>query len=290
MSIEFSSIEMIQEEFNLEDESYDSIRSVLKHIKSTLHPDKTGGKFSNENDELQFHKIDNAIKFIDSNKHESKDLVTISAVTGLTKAVTALVSSQSEVTNKNTELSNEINRSIVGYSSKLKMPRIALTAVTVALSAIWVFPNTVKEHPVLSNVIDFTSFSTNIIWGYAVIFCLIFWVRTWRSEELTKADRESLKTESIQNKLFSNFIQNNSYKDFSLEDLVEFLMFQNRKVRQPFTVFLGSAQNIDLPLANATAEVIIDRAVKRKAVISSELGSISTIYKVATANKPIKQD
>lgn len=285
MSTEFTSIEMIKKEFNLEEDSHESIRTVLKHIKSTLHPDKTGGKFQNENDEIEYHKLDSAINFIDGDKAASKDLVTISAVTDLTKAVTELVSSQSEVTNKNAELSTEINRSIVNYHSKLKMPRIALTAVTVALSAIWVFPNTVEKHPILSNIIDFTSFSTNIVWGYAVIFCVLFWVRTWRSEELTKADRESLKTESIQNRLFLSFINQNSSEDFVLEDLVDFLMYHNRKGRHPFGVLLGSVQDIDLPLANVTAEVIIDRAIKRKAVIASKHGSISQVYRVVAVNK-----
>jgi hypothetical protein len=290
MSIEFTSIEMIQKEFNLEEDSHESIRSVLKHIKSTLHPDKTGGKFQSENDEVEYHKLDRAINFIDSNKVSGKDLVTISAVTDLTKAVTELVSSQSEVTNKNTELSNEINRSIVSYHSKLKMPRIALTAVTVALSATWLFPSAVEKHPILSNIIDFTSFSVNFIWAYAVMFCVLFWIKTWRSEELTKANRESLKTESIQNRLFLGFIKQNKSEDFVLEDLVDFLMYQNGRYRHPIKILFGSVQNIDLPLANVTAEVIIDRAIKRKAVIASKQGSISQVYRVVAANKPIKQD
>ena len=280
MSIAYSSIEEIKDDFELSEESNDSLRKALTRIKSTLHPDKHGGQFANTDDEHKYHQINAAIDFIDIEKNKSAELITISAVTELTKAVTALVTSKAEASSKDSNLSIEIDRSITGYTSKQKMPRIALTSVTVALTALWFFPNTVKEHPVLSNLIDFTSTTVNIIWFYAVGFCVLYWIKTWRSEELTKSHRESLKTEFVQNKLFTNFLRFLDKDTFTMEDLVEYLLHNRQRRLSPFQMIFGMPHKVDLPLANATAEVIIERALINKAVSASSVGSISKTYKL----------
>tara|TARA_R110000851_G_scaffold192613_1_gene343349 strand:- start:678 stop:1529 length:852 start_codon:yes stop_codon:yes gene_type:complete len=280
MSIAYSSIEEIKGDFELSEESNDSLRKALTRIKSTLHPDKHGGQFANKNDELKYHKLNAAIDFIDIEKSKSADLITISAVTELTKAITALVSTKAEDSSRENNLSIEIERSITSYTSKQKMPRIALTSVTVALTALWVFPNTVKEHPVLSNLIDFTSTTVNIIWFYALGFCVLYWIKTWRSEELTKSHRESLKTEFVQNKLFTNFLKSRNEEVFTMEDLVEYLLHDRQRRLSPIQMIFGVPHKVDLPLANVTAEVIIERALKNKAVSANSVGSISKTYKL----------
>jgi hypothetical protein len=290
MSIQFTSVEMIKSQFGIDEESLDDMRSKLRGIQAEHHPDKNGGSFIDEDSERQYHQLDDAISFIDSLNKNNSDLVTISAVTELTKAVTAMVSAKNEVSGKDTILSTEINRSIAGYSSKLKMPRIALTAVTVATSAIWVFPNAVKEHPVLSKLINFESMTTNIAWIYMLFFAVGFWVITWRREELTKEHQESLKTESVQNRLFNNFVDSVNRDSFALEEFVDFIMNRNARHRHPFSIVSGSSRRIDSPLAHATAEVILERAIKRKALTSSNSGSISTVYQIVSANKASKAD
>jgi len=290
MNTHFSSVEMIMEQFGIDEESIDELRSKLRRMQTEYHPDKNGGSFIDENSERKYHELDKAISYIDSINKKNTDLVTISAVTGLTKAVTAMMAAQNETSSKDTLLFSEINRSIESYHSRLKAPRIALTAITLAISAIWMFPNTVKEHPVLSNLINFDSMSTNIVWFYMLIISVVFWIITWRREELTKERQESLKTESVQNRIFTHFI-NSSYDDtFTLEDFVEFIMYRHERYRHPFNFFFGSSSRIDSPLAHATAEVILERALKRKAITSRSSGSISTVYQIVSANKASKSD
>ncbi|MBP7663030.1 MAG: J domain-containing protein [Shewanella sp.] len=291
MSTTFSSVKMIMDQFGIEEDSMDELRSKLRIMQTPHHPDKNGGSFVDEDSERKYHELDKAISYIDSINKNNTDLVTISAVTDLTKAVTAMVAAQNEASSKDTLLSSEINRSIGRYHSKLKTPRIALTAITVAISAIWMFPNTVKEHPVLSKFINFDSMSTNITWLYMLIFAVVFWVITWRREELTKERQESLKTESVQNRLFASFIDSLHSDTFTLEHFVDFIMHRHERYpRYPFYFIFGSSSRIDSPLAHATAEVILERALKRKAIISRNSGSISTVYQVASANKASKSD
>lgn len=291
MNTHFSSVEMIMDQFGIEEDSVDDLRSKLRTMQTVYHPDKNGGRFVDEDSERKYHELDKAISYIDSINKNNTDLVTISAVTDLTKAVTAMMAAQNEVSSKDTLLSSEINRSIESYHSRLKTPRIALTAITVAISGIWMFPNTVKEHPVLSKFINFDSMSTNIVWLYMLILAVVFWVVTWRREELSKERQESLKTESVQNRLFASFIESTNSDTFTLESFVDFIMHNRGKYRRhPFFFLFGSSSRIDLPLAHATAEVILERALKRKAITSHNSGSISTVYQVASANKACKSD
>jgi len=190
-----------------------------------------------------------------------------------------MVTAQNEVSNKETQLSSEIGRSIENYSSRLKIPKIALTAITVAISAIWMFPNTVKDHPVLSRFINFESMTISIIWLYILFGAVFFWFITWRKEESNKEFQESLKTESIQNSLFTKFIKNVDSGTFTLEEFVEFIMHSHRNRTLIFPPFRYSSQ-IDSSLAHATAEVILERAIKRDALKSYNSGSISTMYKI----------
>lgn len=289
MSTHFTSIEMIKNQFGLDGESVEDLRPKLRTMQAKLHPDKNGGNFIDEDSESQYHKLDEAISFIDS-INDGSHLVTISAVTELTKAVTTLVAAKNEDSGKDALLSTEINRSIESYSSRLKIPKIALTAISVAISAIWIFPSSVKEHPVLSQFINFESATTNIVWLYMLLFAVGFWVITWRREERTKKYQESLKTESVQNRLFNNFIDSVDRNSFTLEEFVEFIIRRDERYRRPTSIFFGSSRQIDSPLAHATAEVILERALKRKALTSSNSGSISTVYRIVSANKASKSD
>lgn len=290
MNTRFSSVKMIKDQFGIEEESMDELRSTLRSMQTEHHPDKNGGSFVDEYSESKYHELDKAISYIDSISKNNSELVTISVVADLTKAVTAMVAAQNEASSKDTLLSSEINRSIESYRSRLKTPRIALTALTVAISAIWVFPNTVKEHPVLSKFINFDSMTANIAWLYMLIFAVGFWVITWRTEELTKKRQESLKTESVQNRIFTSFISSLNKDTFTLEDFVEFIMFRHEKYRSAPFILFSSSSRINSPLAHATSEVILERVLKRKAITSRNSGSISTVYQIVSANKASKSD
>ncbi|ENV94362.1 hypothetical protein F937_03772 [Acinetobacter calcoaceticus ANC 3680] len=279
MSTHFSSLQMIKDQYGIDEESIHTLRSKLRSMQAQYHPDKNGGRFCDEDSERKYRELDEAVSYIDSISKNNFDLITISAVTDLTKAVTAMVTAQNEVSNKETQLSSEIGRSIENYSLRLKTPKIALTAITVAISAIWMFPNTVKEHPVLSRFINFESIMISAIWFDMLLITVIFWLMAWRKEELNKELQESLKTESVQNRLFTNFVNNIDSGIFTLEEFVEFIMHSHKNRSLNFLPFIGSIR-IDSSLAHATAEVILERAIKRNALKSYNSGSISTKYQI----------
>ncbi|XQF93456.1 J domain-containing protein [Pseudoalteromonas espejiana] len=94
MSTTFSSVKMIMDQFGIEEDSMDELRSKLRIMQTQHHPDKNGGSFVDEDSERKYHELDKAISYIDSINKNNTDLITISAVTDLTIAVTEMVAAQ----------------------------------------------------------------------------------------------------------------------------------------------------------------------------------------------------
>lgn len=274
----YSSLEQIKDEFHILEDNPEAIRARLRVMQSSIHPDRAGGSFASKEDEELFHRIGSAIEFID-NKDNYGALVSISVVTDLTKAVTELIKAQISIPDNT--LSEQIKDDIQSYRHRYLVPKITLSAITVALGAIWIFPNTVKDHAILSNWINPSNYFFSIIWFYALFFTVFFWLMVWRNEERQRAFQESLKTETVQNMIFRQFLHTLSERYFSIEDLVGYLINKEpRRYYSPFDVLLRNKRNISVPMANTIADIIIKRALSRQAIKKEGIGNISETYKI----------
>lgn len=282
MDNSYSSISQILADFSIEEESPESIRAKLRSMQSSIHPDRCGGNFASKEDEALFHKMSEAIQFLD-HKTESDALVPISAVTDLTNAVAELVKSQRSDTPYS--LSEQIKGNIESYQSRFKLPKIALSAITIALSAVWLFPNTIKEHPILGDWFDISDPFFKLVWFFILCFTVLYWILSWVKEEKQKSFQESLKTEMIQNKIFYRFLNSHKSKLFALEDLVEYIMeYYSSPFTRPFSAIIRNPKEINMPMAHTIADLIIKRALSRKTIRAMADGSISEQYKLVDNN------
>ncbi len=201
MESTFTSLEQIRQEFQVKDEDAETIRAILRKRLASIHPDRNGGTFAKIEDKELFNRLGDAIEFIDD-KDKSSALVSASAVTELAQAVTELVKAQSFPNdNSLAELIIENKRS---YRSRFKFPKIALSSVTVFLTAIWIFPRTIDDHPVLSEMLNTDSLLFSAIWISALMYTATFWIIVWRREEKQREFQDGLKTEMVQNGIFRN--------------------------------------------------------------------------------------
>lgn len=282
MSNSFTTLDQIKEEFKIAEETPEAIREKLRLQQSLIHPDRNAGKFTSEEDEKLFHRLAGAIEFID-HRNDPGALVSVSVVTDLTKAVTELVKAQSP--RPPNILYEQIRDEIRSYRSRFRFPTIALSAITVVLSAVWIFPNTIKEHPILGNWLDPSSNIFAIMWLYALLITVVFWVLVWWREERQREFQESLKTEMVQNRIFRDFLSGFGKGNFALEDLVEFLTERRfRRYRSPFLSILGNPREISLSMAHTIADVIIKRALSRQAIRKESIGQISEGYRIVAEN------
>ncbi len=291
MGNSFSSLAQIKLEYEIEEEEFGKIRTKLRSMQSSIHPDRNRGTvFLNEEDEARFHRLSEAIEFLDRNE-EAGPLVPASAVTDLTRAVTELVKSQKP--NFDDSLSEQIRNNIESYRSRFKLPKIALSAISIALTAVWFFPETLAEHPVLGKWISLND-TFAMLWLLALLFTALFWFISWIKEDRHKRYQENLKAELVQNNIFRTFIKNSKSKTFTLEDIVQFIMklndgrIHNSKLiffyLAPFIVNSLKAREIDISLAHTVAEIIIRRALSRQAIKKTRVGNISETYTLVDVN------
>jgi hypothetical protein len=133
MKSSYSSTDDIRVDFGIAETELPEIRSRLRSMQGTIHPDKNEGAFASNEDKERFHQLNKAIDYIDS-QAPGRDLVPISAVTDLTRAVTELVKAQSSSTYN--RLSEQVSNSVEAYRSKFRIPKIALSAISAAIAAI----------------------------------------------------------------------------------------------------------------------------------------------------------
>ena len=207
-----------------------------------MHPDKTEGNFENDDDKQTFLNLQNAIKFLE--KKSSKQLTihqTNTQVAEILKDFTKSKKIQHYVDieeRKSLKLANTLDSNVKNFQAKTKVPKITTVAITTVITGLWLFPNLVKDHPVLSVLYKF-NFEFSIVWLIVLLASCILWLKI-KSIEATEEDiMRSYKMESTQNKMFSLFIKwvqhdyqkiefkkdhSGKYVHFTADDLTNFLI------------------------------------------------------------------
>ncbi len=145
----------------------------------------------------------------------------------------------------------------------LRTPKISLSVITGVLSVVWLFPQTVAEHPVLKNIINFENQFFLIGWLTFLFYTAAFWVIISRKENREKQLLKFLKTERAQNKILLNFSEiKQGTQTFSKEDLIEFIIDEygiRRNHPSVLSLFMGRS-GIDQETAESLANLILDKS------------------------------
>lgn len=259
--MKFESIEHIKEEFELNGVDKNEIKSELKKKLAEAHPDKVGEeKFDSE----YFEKIKSGLEFFSNST--STDLVATEQVTDLIKIVKDLTASNSfNVAEK--QFADSLNEYYKEKREALLLPKISLSVVTGLLSFLWLFPQTVEDHPVLSKYISFENSTSTLIWAVILVYTLMFWMLISMKERREKNLSKRLKTERTQNKILSDFNKENGNLVFSKSDLTDFILekYGTRRQQPIWIAFMGRA-GIDQESAESLANHLIGKA-ERKGLI-----------------------
>ena len=177
----FNSLEQIIEYFDVDSSDIKGLRKELKKRLKKIHPDKNNGIFNDDDKEKEFHEIQTALEFLKSEPNKYPSL-TRADLTSLASAIQELANTkqkdkdEEKVEKKKETLTNSIQESIQSFHKKNTVPKITGVAITLALSALWTFPNVAKEHPILSTLykynVEFTFF-----WILSIIGTAILWIR-----------------------------------------------------------------------------------------------------------------
>lgn len=282
MEKKFTTIEEIQKEFSILDDNPEVIEKELQKLLAENHPDKTGGKFLDDNQEERYFLISKAIDSLKNLKNENTQVVPISVFNSLVD----IIKENKNVVSKNDNnllIQHSIDNAIKRVPSQNLFPKISLSTITGIISFIWFFPNTIKEHPILSDLIKTNNKYFTLIWAIILLFTIYFWLITLFSENKQKSFIESLNTELTQEDIFQRFIHSDYliYHDditFYKADLVKFI--ENKTYHHSFNKFILFKRNIiPTSLAESIADKIIEIAKNRQIIEEVKSNSLSPRFK-----------
>lgn len=290
MEKKFSCIEDVKQLFSISDDNLEEIEKKLKKLLVENHPDKTDGDFTNKEQEDKYYLINQAIEFIRNEKQNNTQLVPISVFNSLVEILKE---------NKNTEIKKDnyeiiqtsINSEIKKIPTQNLMPKISLSTITTVITMIWLFPNTINEHPVLSKLINTEGITFTIVWLYLLLFTACFWILTALKENKQKKYLESLNTEQVQDLLFQAFLTSCSHRFFYKSDFIEYITYipyykttdfkeyykyKHRNVHLP----ISKKEKIPSSLAEPVANQIIGTALKRNIIEEIDSNRLSPKYRI----------
>lgn len=211
----FNTIEEIKSYFNfanLEGSDKKSISKKLKKIIRDNHPDKNGGEFKDDKGEQLFHDAQSALEFL---SQQDKIILSPANIDNLSLVLSQVLkdislrnqeNNSSIIVNKTEEtLGDKIQQSITAYHNKHSTPKITSIAIAAVLTGLWVFPNAIKDNPLLSQLSGHYKELT-VLWIFSLIFSGALWLKTTELEKRDEQIKNSYKLESTQNKIFKLFI------------------------------------------------------------------------------------
>jgi hypothetical protein len=265
------SLSQLKQDFDLQSNDLDVLRDSLNLIRIELHPDKNNGIFKNQPEEERYHKISEAIEFIESLKSNTS-LMVVEQMTDLVKAIAMLVPNNKE-SSFQTNVETKINFAIANYKSKLFLPKISLTVVAAVMTFLFALPSQLKDNPALSKYLNVQSSSFIVIWLMMLLYTGFFWLMAYTNEERGKRKLSLLKVDSTQNEIFDEFIKLNDKSSFTKDELTEYIF--HRYSRANTSVLLFGSEAVTKEVAQSISELILARAEKKGILQVSNENSLS---------------
>lgn len=306
----FDDIGQVKKEFGIDASTFEEIRKQLMRLLKEVHPDMNHGKFATQEQESKYHKIKDAINFIDEQRSSDSSLIIRSEVQELIQLIREIVPKTSQIDSEK-KLSELIDNDIKLFKVKHKFPKITTTAISILISALWLFPDTIEKHPVLSQLIYLQSPIFISFWLLSLFGTASYWIFTAFQEHREEQSKKLLKLETVQNQIFGDFLRfkenynqrvnaANEILKFKKDDLITYIRNFER-IENPvygssekFATALERnvklhyiAGHIDTELAQSLADAMVQRGLLNGIIEKDLKKSLSDIYIVKLANEDI---
>jgi hypothetical protein len=249
--MDFKSLDEIISHFELDNNDVEDLKKELKNLIKKIHPDRNKGEFKNDEDKDLYMEIQDALEFLEGSGRTS--LATNNDITALAKVLKDLATTRKDevaaesIEKKGSSLTTKLQDSITAFHKQNTTPKITSIVATTLITGLWIFPSTVKDHPLLGALYQYNKEFT-IIWLFSLFAMGLLWLRIKSAERRDEQIKRSYKLESTQNFIFSLFTKwmcanhkNYSINEnkrvilFSKDDLISFLInrynFLQRQLR-----------------------------------------------------------
>ncbi|RXR15969.1 hypothetical protein EQG63_12070 [Flavobacterium amnicola] len=285
----YNSTSEIKKDFQIDSDSLEVIRDSVNAVRINTHPDKTNGEFPDENIKELYYKANSAIEYLDGIK-SNQSLIVVEKMTDLMKVVTELIPANRQ-NSLEQNLDSKISFAISTFRSKMFLPKISLTAITAVVTFLFLFPGQIKDNPTLSHFINPTSSFFAIVWFSLLLYSGLFWMMTFNNEEKSKKKLMLLKVDSVQNRIFENFMERHLTDDkFKKDELTHFIYescmgnrlgeLHRSEGLNLITTRLFGSEIITMEIAQNIAELIISRGEKNKVIEKLSINTLSDTYEL----------
>ena len=278
-------LEKIKAKYNIITSDFEEIKYALKEKLKESHPDN-----NNNYDADYFTELIGDLEYVErliGRDGVQETLVPISEVVNTLKDMLQ-VPLKKEIDEKellDMRLSESIHSQMIMVKKHWWTYRISSATVLVIITFLWSFPNQVVKHPLTQMIFDNVWHLTEryvivitFIWLCVLLFTIAYWLVTIRSERTEKAIVDRLKLESMQNKIFMEFMHEISPKSyFSKED---FMMYLSDKFMQRTGKFCISYFQLREEVVQSMADIILFRAKEREVIRTVKSHSLLECYEI----------
>jgi hypothetical protein len=311
---QWRSLSEIIEGFSLPAESSNATaRAELLRRLAKIHPDKTSGEFTSEEDEGRYHEIQNAVRAIDELKTRASDMVRYTE-----QPISIQRDVQTEIRAEENTLRSQVAKST---RSRFRGQKIRSAVVGGAIAGMMAFSTKLVEHPMVSNLLSYMDTESPLLrpiadatFLAAILAACGFFYGAWKREHREKAQSDRLLTDRGISDLFNADYLKSRISDqgqFSAIDLAaaiqsrgEYVFYwfpkllpRNMYEKLPSKLKLRRVNNTfsdDLVLAQQAADLILNKLELRGAVSAGASGTLTRVYRLSDAareqlGEPVRQ-
>lgn len=282
MDNKWQSISDIKDEFGLsynEDDNLD-ILAKLKEKRAELHPDKNGGEFTSEEQRKFYHRVDDAITYLESKIEESKDLIPLSQLPTIIDSITTSIAKQNKPSaiQIQRDLKNDFRSEL---SRKYITPKIG-SGVFAGISAfLFAKAGDFADHPLLSGYLG--GETGLMVLGQIFIISSLFFVITWVREKKEEGLASYLMTDSALKQIYSSVKDHMSDECIvTTSDIRNALMFGDRyhHIRTPLDMFFPIRPRLSPEAIDRILELQLSKMLERQVLEEIDKPGLDKSYRV----------
>ena len=252
------------------------VLSYLKDLRSNLHPDKNGGTFSSEEEEEQYHFLNEAINQLEIRSQYENQLIPVAQLPTLIDAIGKTITTQHQPNPIDVKIScRESFRK--DLSRKYFGPKIGSGIFAAVTAFLFTQSPNLIVHPLVG---DFFKSQTGLL-SLAMLFLVSvsLFILTWLKERFEEKILNYLLSEEALGHIYSIVEEHSNGGEIATNDIrAKIRSLCSRKNYTPISVFIRprlSHANIDMIL-----DVQLQKLIDRKVLELVDKPSIERVYRV----------
>lgn len=260
---------------NSDPRNINELKTEINEQIRKIHPNRSKGEFKSEEDQELYHRLSEALDYCENH---DKMLIPLEATTALVQklAESMALANQEPIEKRVTKASKELQ---IKFNEKYKVPKISLGAISAALGYVLFFPQTILEHPYLSELVNNHNFI--LYWFLSVFFLTQIWIITFISEKSGKIQIKSLLSLDTNRLVLDILRKSNTPPLFSRTQLRDKLIFltRKRKAFSPLNLFVLN-RRLDLEIYDEATDLAIERYLQRHWIRRIQQSDIDDWYEI----------